>query len=147
LAGLLEVDEVEAPELPLSWNVAPTQPVHAVATSSGGVRKLGALLWVSSLVGPRTRGSRQADQRPLGDAERPAFRSFISTRRALVPVTGFYKWRQAQPGPHRLRANRPRRVRPAGANSLFLVFPLHEQLAASSLARNPSRTFQRSAPW
>jgi hypothetical protein len=33
---LLDVDEVDAPELPFSWNVAPTQPVSAVATSSGG---------------------------------------------------------------------------------------------------------------
>jgi len=27
LAGLLEVDEVDAPEFPLRWNVASTQPV------------------------------------------------------------------------------------------------------------------------
>jgi putative SOS response-associated peptidase YedK len=37
LAQLLDVDEVDAPELPISWNVAPTQPVYAtVATSSNG---------------------------------------------------------------------------------------------------------------
>jgi hypothetical protein len=35
LARVLEVDEVEAPELPISWNVAPTQPVYTVAVSSG----------------------------------------------------------------------------------------------------------------
>jgi len=43
LARFLEVDEVHAPELPISWNVAPTQPVYAVATSSSGTRKLRAL--------------------------------------------------------------------------------------------------------
>jgi hypothetical protein len=45
LVRLLSVDEVEAPELPASWNVAPTQPVYAVTTSSNGVRKLRALRW------------------------------------------------------------------------------------------------------
>jgi putative SOS response-associated peptidase YedK len=45
LARLLDVEEVEAPELPLSWNVAPTQPVYAVATSSRGRRRLRALRW------------------------------------------------------------------------------------------------------
>jgi len=33
LARLLDVNEVEAPELPISWNVAPTQPVYARAGS------------------------------------------------------------------------------------------------------------------
>lgn len=42
LARLLDVDEVDAPELPISWNVAPTQRVYAAATSSGGARKLRA---------------------------------------------------------------------------------------------------------
>jgi putative SOS response-associated peptidase YedK len=45
LARLLEVDEVDAPDLPVSWNVAPTQPVYVVATSSSGVRRLRALRW------------------------------------------------------------------------------------------------------
>jgi putative SOS response-associated peptidase YedK len=44
LARLLDVEEVEAPELPLSWNVAPTQPVYAVATSSRGRRITGSPL-------------------------------------------------------------------------------------------------------
>ena len=30
---MLKVDEVDAPELPISWNVAPTQPVYAAVAS------------------------------------------------------------------------------------------------------------------
>ena len=45
LAELLNVDEVDAPELPISWNVAPTQPVYTVAVSSTGARRLTALRW------------------------------------------------------------------------------------------------------
>jgi putative SOS response-associated peptidase YedK len=45
LARLLEVEEVDTPELPISWNVAPTQAVYAVASSSSGARRLRALRW------------------------------------------------------------------------------------------------------
>jgi putative SOS response-associated peptidase YedK len=43
VARLLDVDKVDSPELPISWNVAPTRPDYVVATSSGGLWKLRAL--------------------------------------------------------------------------------------------------------
>jgi putative SOS response-associated peptidase YedK len=90
----------DSPELPISWNVAPTQPVYAVATSSSGTRKLRALRW--GLVPSWTRDPRiaarliNARSETLG--QRPAFRSLVSTRRALLPVSGFYEWRRPDPG-------------------------------------------------
>jgi putative SOS response-associated peptidase YedK len=96
---LLAVDEVDAPELPISWNVAPTQPVYAVATSSKGTRKLRALRWgliPSWAEGPRI-GAKLINARSETLAQRPAFRSLVGTRRALLPVSGFYEWRRPEP--------------------------------------------------
>lgn len=100
LAQLLDVDEVDAPELPISWNVAPTQPVYTVATSSGGKRKLGALRWglVPSWAKDPRIGTRLINARSETLTKRPVFRSLISTRRALLPVSGFYEWRRPVPG-------------------------------------------------
>ena len=100
LARLLDVDEVDAPELPISWNVAPTQPVYAVATSSTGARKLRALRWglIPSWAKDPRIGARLINARSETLAERPAFRSLVGTRRALLPVSGFYEWRRPEPG-------------------------------------------------
>jgi putative SOS response-associated peptidase YedK len=100
LARLLDVDEVEAPELAISWNVAPTQAVYAVATSSGGARMLRALRWglVPSWAKDPRIGSRLINARSENLEQRPAFRSLVSTRRALLPVSGFYEWRRPGPG-------------------------------------------------
>ncbi|HXW79947.1 MAG TPA: SOS response-associated peptidase [Acidimicrobiales bacterium] len=100
LARLVDVDEVEAPELPISWNVAPTQLVYAVATSSNGTRKLRALKWglVPSWAKDPRIGSRLINARAETLHERPAYRYLISSRRALLPVSGFYEWRRPAPG-------------------------------------------------
>jgi putative SOS response-associated peptidase YedK len=100
LARLLGVEEVEAPELPLSWNVAPTQPVYAVATTSSGTSKLRALRWglVPNWAKSPTVGSSLINARAETLTDRPAYRSLITSRRALLPFTGFYEWRRPQPG-------------------------------------------------
>jgi putative SOS response-associated peptidase YedK len=105
LVQLLAVDEVDAPELPISWNVAPTQLVYAVATSLGGARKLRALRWglVPSWAKDARIGSRLINARCESLREKPAFRSLISTRRVLMPVSGFYEWRRPVPGVAGLR--------------------------------------------
>jgi putative SOS response-associated peptidase YedK len=79
----------------ISWNVAPTQPVYAVATSSQGARKFRALRWglVPSWAKDPRIGSK-ADQRPVRDADGAAgLRSLTSSRRALPPISGFQEWR------------------------------------------------------
>ena len=101
LAELLNVDEVDAPELPISWNVAPTQPVYAAALSSTGARRLTALRWglVPNWAKDPRIGARLINARSETLDTRPAFRSLIRTHRALVPVSGFYEWRHPRPGP------------------------------------------------
>ena len=67
-AHLLDVDQVDAPELPKRWNVAPTQELYVAAITSDGSRKLRALRWglVPSWADDPTIGSRliNARERP-----------------------------------------------------------------------------------
>jgi putative SOS response-associated peptidase YedK len=112
------VDQVDAPELPVSWNVAPTQPVYAAATSSTGSRKLRALRW--GLVphwakDPRV-GAKLINARSETLHQRPAFRSLVGARRAIVPVSGFYEWRR--PGPEAGPFKQPFYFHPAAGGPL-----------------------------
>jgi putative SOS response-associated peptidase YedK len=99
LVRLFGVDDVDAPVLPARWNVAPTQPVYAVAAGPTGARTLTAPRWglvPSWAKGPRT-GSRLINARAETLTTRPAFRSLVRARRALLPVSGFYEWRRPDP--------------------------------------------------
>jgi putative SOS response-associated peptidase YedK len=96
LGRLLDADDSDAPDLPPSWNVAPTQPAYAVASSLSGVRRLRVLHW--GLVpnwsqGPAI-GAKLINARAETVSGKPAFRSLVERHRALVPVSGFYEWRR-----------------------------------------------------
>jgi putative SOS response-associated peptidase YedK len=90
LARLLDVEEVDAPELPISWNVAPTQPVYAVATSSGGLRKLRALRWglVPSWAKDPRIGAKLINARSETLTKRPAFRPLSVLAGHCCPFRG-----------------------------------------------------------
>lgn len=102
LARLLDVEEVDAPDLPLSWNVAPARPVYTVVSATAGARRLTWARW--GLVLPWSGGP--ASRPPIINARaetltrKPAFRGLCRTGRVLLPVSGFYEW-QRQPGPRR----------------------------------------------
>ena len=99
-AHLLDVDQVDAPELPKRWNVAPTQELYVAAITSDGSRKLRALRWglVPSWADDPTIGSRLINARAETLTSKPAFRPLINRRRALIAVSGFYERRRAEPG-------------------------------------------------
>jgi putative SOS response-associated peptidase YedK len=109
---------VDAPELPVSWNVAPTQPVYTAATSATGTRKLRALRWglVPNWAKDPRIGARLINARSETLHQRPAFRSLVGARRAIVPVSGFYEWRQ--PGPEAGSVKQPFYFHPAGGGPL-----------------------------
>jgi putative SOS response-associated peptidase YedK len=87
------VDEVRTEPLPASWNVAPTDPVYAVAEHEGR-RVLGTFHW--GLVPPGApdpaRGPRPINARAETLSERPLFRDAFARRRCLLPADGFYDW-------------------------------------------------------
>ena len=78
-----------------SWNIAPTTPILAVKAEDGR-RRAGMMRWDFTF-GARRDGS--SSSRPLFNArsetltERSAFRAAFAGRRCLVPVNGFYEWR------------------------------------------------------
>ena len=78
-----------------SWNIAPTAPVLTVMAEDDR-RGAGIMRWGFTFSARRDGGS---SSRPLFNArsetltERPAFRAAFASRRCLVPINGFYEWR------------------------------------------------------
>jgi putative SOS response-associated peptidase YedK len=93
LARYFDVDEVVADELGARYNVAPTDPVYAVARRGDGLR-LGTLRW--GLVPPWADdvkvGARMINARAESVVDKPAFRQAFARRRCLLPADGFYEW-------------------------------------------------------
>lgn len=101
--------EVTAEERGPRYNVAPTDPVLAVATSRG-VRQLGNLSWglVPSWAASAAGGRRMVNLRSETVAGRPGFRRMLQERRCILPADGFYEWQAAVAGrprqPYLIRA-------------------------------------------
>lgn len=102
LASYLGVDETAAERLDPSWNVAPTDPVYAVAEQRGR-RLLGAMRW--GLIphwSQDRKGPLNINARAETAAVKPAFRDSLRRKRCLIPADGFYEWEPKQDGrrPH-----------------------------------------------
>ena len=80
-----------------SWNVAPTDPVHAVLEADGerrlDVLRWGLVPWWSN----DTRGAaRMINARAETLATKPAYREAFEKRRCIIPADGFYEWRRVE---------------------------------------------------
>lgn len=99
--GALGVTRVATDPLPPSWNVAPTDPVYAVAEHEGE-RLLGAMRW--GLIPHWSSDGREVHINARAETlvTKPAFRDAAVSRRCLVPSDGFYEWQQTSRGkiPH-----------------------------------------------
>lgn len=115
LATTFEVDEVKTGPVPPRFNVAPTQPVLAVATrparGANGrlLRALGTFRWglVPSWAIDRSVGNRMINARAESIATKPAYRDLLGSQRCLIPADAFYEW-QARAGQ---KAKRPWAIR------------------------------------
>ena len=94
VARFVLAEEVQAPELPLSWNVAPTQDVYVAATNTSGARKLRALRWglVPHWAKDPRAAARLINARAETLAQRPAYRGLLGSHRGLAVFSGFYEW-------------------------------------------------------
>jgi putative SOS response-associated peptidase YedK len=105
LAELFELDEVA--ELVPRYNIAPTQSVLIVRSSSTGARQPMTARWglVPSWAKDVSIGARMINARGETVASKPAFRSATRHRRCLVPADGFYEWAKTPAGkqPHHIR--------------------------------------------
>ncbi len=101
LAAMMEVDpdDIEAPELAPSWDIAPSQKLYAVQLSPAGQRQLVAMRWglVPSWAKPPIKGG-LINARAETVMEKPAFRDAVAYGRVLLPVSGFYEWDRRAPG-------------------------------------------------
>jgi putative SOS response-associated peptidase YedK len=108
LAEEFHVDAIKADDLPAKYNVAPTDPIYAVAPSrDGDARQLGTFKWglVPNWSKDATAGARMINARAETLASKPAFRNLLAKRRCLIPADGFYEWqRLGEPG-----AKKPRK--------------------------------------
>ena len=113
LAGHFAVEDVRVDDLPPSWNVAPTDPVPAVA-EHGGRRLLGTFRWglVPAWAKDPSGAARAINARAETVHERPTFREAFARRRCLLPADGFYEWRPGFGG-----ARQPVFVHPAGGGT------------------------------
>jgi len=83
------------PEAPPRHNLAPTQHLAAIRRLDGALR-CEPLRWgllVTRPGRPPETGSGHVNARAETMATPPAFRDAVRTRRCLVPVDGFYEWR------------------------------------------------------
>lgn len=76
------------------YNIAPSQPLLAVARGRGGIRRTVHFLWglVPSWSRDPMSGPRPINARSESAAEKPTFRAALERRRCLVPADGFYEW-------------------------------------------------------
>jgi putative SOS response-associated peptidase YedK len=112
---------VEPGEERARWNVAPTQPVLAVAASKdGATRRLGSLRWglVPAKATSAKVAARMINARAETVATRWPFSRLIGRRRVLIPADGYYEWKRlgdpATPKP----AKQPYYIHPADGRPL-----------------------------
>ena len=98
-ARWLVVDERAAPDLPPSYNVAPTDDIYAVV-ERGGRRLLVTVRWglVPHWADDSRGGARLINARAETAPDRPAFRDAFARKRCLIPADGFYEWRAGPRG-------------------------------------------------
>lgn len=103
LARVFGVEDVRAEPLEPRYNVAPAQPVYAVALTrrrngedEGPHRALGTFRWglVPSWSKDPSVGGRMINARAEGISAKPAFRRAIARRRCLIPADAFYEWQR-----------------------------------------------------
>jgi len=92
---------VDAPRLPLRYNIAPGQDIAAIRSMGpDDERRLDLQRW--GLIPPWAKkpadGARFINARSETAATKPAFREAFRTRRCLIPADGFYEWKTTGSG-------------------------------------------------
>lgn len=101
---------------PPSYNVAPTDPVYAIAEHDGE-RLLGSFRWglIPWWAKDRRIAVRNINARAETLSERSSFRDSFAHRRCLIPADGFFEWQ------HRSRGKLPHYIYRADGRPLALA--------------------------
>ena len=108
LADYFKVDRTVTDSFDFSYNVAPTDPVYAVAEHDG-VRQIGRFRW--GLVphwAKDTKGALNINARSETVATKASFRDSFRRKRCIIPATGFFEWEPKERGrlPHYIPPDR-----------------------------------------
>jgi putative SOS response-associated peptidase YedK len=105
LTDEFDIEEVDGPALPPSWNVAPTDPVRMVLQrpergAETITRRLVTARWglVPSWSRDAKGGAKMINARIETVTTKPAFKSAAARRRCLLPALGYYEWQQREGG-------------------------------------------------
>jgi len=85
-------------EMPPRFNVAPTQPVLAVANNAHNQAEFFVWGLIPSWAKDPSIGNKMINARAETLAEKPSFRSAYKRRRCLILADGFYEWRKEPDG-------------------------------------------------
>jgi putative SOS response-associated peptidase YedK len=96
-----DVDRVATESLEPNYNVAPTDPVYAIAEWDSE-RLLGTMRWGFVPHWAKDRKGMQINARSETVATKPMFRDSFRRKRCLIPANGFYEWEPKDRGrtPH-----------------------------------------------
>lgn len=91
LAEVFDVTILE--KLPRRYNIAPTEKVLAIRRNGAGNMAV-LVRWglIPSWAKDPSIGSRMINARCETAHEKPAFRGALSTRRCIIPASGFFEW-------------------------------------------------------
>ncbi len=100
-AEIFRVDRIAAEPLTPSFNVAPTDPVYAIAEWEEE-RLLETMSWGFTPHWAKDRKTMQINARAETVATSSMFRDSLSRKRCLIPADGFYEWGPGKTGrtPH-----------------------------------------------
>jgi putative SOS response-associated peptidase YedK len=129
IAGVHELSErFQLRTIPMdlfpTWNAAPTQRLPVVVEDGAGERELRLMQW-----GLQPRWSRPGS-RPIAPInaraetlnEKPMFRGLLRRSRCIVPVNGFYEWRQTG------GRKQPFYIAPADEGDIWGLAGLYDQI-------------------
>jgi putative SOS response-associated peptidase YedK len=100
VAAFFAAEEVKTDELPLRYNVAPSQQVYAIAErrpkgeGDEPRRQLGSFKWglVPSWAKDPSIGNRMINARAETLSSRNAYKRALARRRCIIPADAFYEW-------------------------------------------------------
>ena len=130
--------------IPANYNVAPTQDVLAVIAAPDGSREVQAFHWglVPSWAKDIKIGSRMINARAETIGEKPAFKGLFAKHRLIIPMDGFYEWREGGPDAPLTKNGKPAKT------PMFIHRLDNEPLAVAGLwARWRDREAEPDAHW
>jgi putative SOS response-associated peptidase YedK len=99
LARIYHIPIPAQPDLPISYNIAPNQPVLAIRFNADTKqRSLDTLLWGMVPYWSKDDKTGLINVRAERIDTAPAFRRPFQKRRCLIPADGFYEWKKTPEG-------------------------------------------------